>query len=87
MSVAKVSIALTEELAEEVREAVRNGDYASVSEVVRDAVRTWAERRADTVLMKRLIEEGLTSGEPVEREPIEAFLERARDRLAKTRAA
>lgn len=87
MSVEKVSVALTEELAEEVREAVRIGDYASVSEVVRDAVRTWMERRADAALMKRLVEEGLASGDPVEREPIEAFLKRARERLEKTRAA
>ena len=87
MGVEKVSVALTEELAEEVREAVRTGDYASVSEVVREAVRTWMERRADTALLKRLVEDGLASGESVEREPIEAFLKRVRERLEKTRAA
>jgi antitoxin ParD1/3/4 len=87
MGVEKVSVALTEELAEEVREAVRTGDYASVSEVVREAVRTWMERRADTALLKRLVEDGLASGEAVEREPIEAFLKRVRERLEKTRAA
>ena len=65
MGVEKVSVALTEELAEEVREAVRTGDYASVSEVVREAVRTWMERRADTALLKRLVEDGLASGDCV----------------------
>ncbi len=54
----KLSIALTDEMAAVVREAVESGDYASVSEVVRDALRTWKGRR----LIGQLWDEGLASG-------------------------
>jgi antitoxin ParD1/3/4 len=37
----KVSIALTEELAETARAAVASGDFGSSSEVVRAALREW----------------------------------------------
>lgn len=44
--VEKISIALTPQLAEAVRVAVDTGDYASSSEVVREALRAWTEKRA-----------------------------------------
>jgi antitoxin ParD1/3/4 len=40
-----ITIALTPALAEFVRGAVENGDYASTGEAVREAVREWKERR------------------------------------------
>lgn len=40
-SVEKLSIALTHEMADEVRAAVDSGDYASSSEVIREALRDW----------------------------------------------
>ena len=43
--VEKITIALTPEMAEFVRGAVDNGDYASTSEAIREAVREWKERR------------------------------------------
>ena len=43
--VEKISIALTDEMLGEVREAVASGDYASTSEVVREALREWKSRR------------------------------------------
>ena len=43
--VEKITIALTPEMADFVRGAVHNGDYASTSEAIRDAVREWKERR------------------------------------------
>jgi antitoxin ParD1/3/4 len=58
----KVSVALTTELAEKVRSAVRSGDYASSSEVVRDALRDWSERRDERERLRRLVEEGIASG-------------------------
>lgn len=89
--VEKLSIALTEELAEAVRVAVDTGDYASSSEVIREALRDWTEKRerrtAQIAYLRAAIEEGLASGEPVEREPREAFLARNRARLAKLRGA
>ncbi len=39
----KLSITLPHDLAEMVRERVRAGDYASNSEVIRDALRLWQE--------------------------------------------
>jgi antitoxin ParD1/3/4 len=40
-NVEKLSIALTAEMAAMVRQAVESGEYASSSEVVRDALRDW----------------------------------------------
>jgi antitoxin ParD1/3/4 len=69
-AVRKLSIALTEELASEVDQAVAVGDYASTSEVIRDALRLWRRDRdadrAETARLRRLWEEGLASGEPQE---------------------
>jgi len=44
-SVEKISIALPPEMAAQVREAVDTGEYASNSEVVRDALRDWTRKR------------------------------------------
>jgi antitoxin ParD1/3/4 len=44
-SVQKVSIALPPEMALLVRQAVATGDYASSSEVVREALRDWSLKR------------------------------------------
>ena len=45
-TVEKLSIALTSEMAKEVRMAVKSGEYASSSEVVREALRDWRRKRA-----------------------------------------
>jgi len=44
-SVEKISIALPPEMVALVRQAVDAGEYASSSEVVRDALRDWTRRR------------------------------------------
>jgi antitoxin ParD1/3/4 len=44
-NVEKVSIALPPEMASLVREAVETGEYASSSEVVREALRDWSRKR------------------------------------------
>lgn len=43
----KVSITMTADMLREVRESVEAGEYASTSEVLRDAVRLWRRRRAE----------------------------------------
>ena len=53
-TVEKLSIALTPEMAQEVRMAVKSGEYASSSEVIREALRDWHRKRA---LMDQEIEE------------------------------
>jgi len=54
----KLSIALTPEMAEMVRRAVDSGDYASASEVIREALRDWKSKR----IFGQLWDEGLASG-------------------------
>lgn len=44
-NVEKISIALPPEMLAVVREAVDAGEYSSSSEVVRDALREWTEKR------------------------------------------
>ena len=48
-TVEKVSIALPTDMLTMVRKAVRTGDYASSSEVVREALREWKARRASAI--------------------------------------
>jgi antitoxin ParD1/3/4 len=63
---AKVSVALTSEMTEMVRQAVASGEYASASEVIREALREWKHRRAFKIPeqdeLRRLWAEGLASG-------------------------
>lgn len=54
----KISISLTNEHAQLLQDAVKSGDYASSSEVVREALREWKSRH----LLGRLWDEGLASG-------------------------
>jgi len=42
----KISIALPAEMVATIRRAVETGDYASSSEVVRDALRDWTHKRS-----------------------------------------
>ena len=78
----KVSVALTTELAERVRAAVRSGDYASSSEVVRDALRDWSERRDERDRLRRMIEEGIASGIAAKRRTAAEINADGRRRLA-----
>src|SRR6185437_14090971 len=85
-SVSKVSVALTSEMTELVDEAVASGDYASGSEVIREALREWKLRRTlrfqERDELRRLWDEGLASG-PGRRARIAAIKREARRRLKK----
>ncbi|MER9304575.1 type II toxin-antitoxin system ParD family antitoxin [Mesorhizobium sp. M0496] len=63
---------------------VAAGEYASASEVIRDALRQWKDRRdlhGYTVEeLRRLVQEGIDSGPALEGPPI---IERARARYLK----
>ncbi|MDB5440241.1 MAG: hypothetical protein JWM33_2668 [Caulobacteraceae bacterium] len=87
-NIEKVSIALTADMAGMVRQAVDSGEYATASEVVRDALRDWKAKREFSRRqideLRRLVDEGLASGS----KPwsgAEAILTEAR-RRAKTEA-
>jgi len=64
--VEKLSVALTPGMVAAVRGAVDAGDYGSVSEVVRDALRDWRQRRRVETLqteeLRRLVQQGIDSG-------------------------
>lgn len=83
-NVEKLSIALTPDMATLVRQAVESGDYASASEVIRDALRDWKLKRAfDREMveeLRRLWQEGIDGG-PAEPLDMEAIKREARARL------
>lgn len=64
--VEKISVALTDELLASVQGAVRSGDYASSSEVIREAIRQWKARRASdeeaAAAIRQLVAEADASG-------------------------
>lgn len=45
-TIEKISVALPPEMVATVRQAVATGEYASNSEVVRDAIRDWTQKRS-----------------------------------------
>lgn len=81
-SVEKISVAVTPEMAAEMRTVVSSGEYASTSEIVRDALREWHERREERIHAReelgRLWDIGIASGPSVDGE--DAFA-RMRERL------
>jgi antitoxin ParD1/3/4 len=85
-NVQKVSVALTPEFMALLKEAVETGEYTSASEVIRDALRHWKERRArqdmDVEELRRLWQDGIDSG-PGRFKSIDAIKKEARRRAAK----
>ena len=83
-TVEKISIALTPDLAALVRQAVETGDYASTSEVVRDALRDWKIKRAyqeqQIKELRGLWNEGINSG-PGRFVSMEEIIQEARRRF------
>ncbi|TPM30748.1 type II toxin-antitoxin system ParD family antitoxin [Mesorhizobium sp. B2-3-5] len=80
----KRSITLSPELAAAVDDVVAAGEYASASEVIRDALRQWKDRRdlfGYTVEeLRKLVQEGIDSGPALVGPPI---LERVRAKYLK----
>ena len=89
-AVEKLSIALTPEFAADIRHASATGEYASPSEVIRDALRAWKQLRQGRAIaleeLRRLWSEGVNSGESA---PLDAddIKRRGRERLAANKAA
>ncbi len=83
-NVEKISVALTPEMAELVRQAVETGEYASSSEVIREALREWKLRRSlqqqKIEELRRLWKEGIESG-PGHFRDIEEIKQEARRRF------
>lgn len=64
--VERITVAITREMAHMVKGVVQSGDYASASEVVRDALRLWKEhqkaREREVMELRRLWQEAEDSG-------------------------
>ncbi len=84
----QITVSLPRDVVERVRRAVQAGEYASVAEAVEAAVILWdAGQHADepdTETLRRLVAEGLASGEPIDADDVFSALNA---RLAKLRAA
>lgn len=65
-SIEKISVALPTDMLELVKKAVATGDYATTSEVIREALREWKQRRENRgeaiAELRRLWQEGIESG-------------------------
>jgi antitoxin ParD1/3/4 len=85
----KVSVALTGEQVAALKAAVETGEYATTSEIVREAIRDWQFkqelRRGDVKRLRQLWDEGKASGPP---EPfdVERTIAAAKARLKETGA-
>jgi antitoxin ParD1/3/4 len=82
--VQKISISLPLEMNTLINDAVISGDYASTSEVVRDALRDWKQKRLiqsqQIEEIRQLWQEGLQSGLGI-RKNIEEIKQEARKRM------
>jgi len=82
------SVALPTDMANLVRRAVETEDYASSSEVIREALREWKTRRATRTEalaeMRKLWEQGIASG-PAQELDITAIKRRGWQRLQSSR--
>jgi antitoxin ParD1/3/4 len=80
-TVEKISIALPADMVALIRDAVGSGEYASSSEVIRDALREWKYKRLVRQKaieeLRAAVEEGQKSG-PGENLDIEAIIKRAK---------
>ncbi|NWJ27639.1 type II toxin-antitoxin system ParD family antitoxin [Rhizobium sp. RM] len=83
-NVEKVSVSMTSQHAELLRDAVNSGAYASGSEVVREAMRDWSakwmQKRDDIAKLRAMWEEGKASGPSVGVD-FDAVLEEARQEV------
>lgn len=71
-TVEKISIALPPDMVLLLKAAVESGEYASSSEVIREALRAWKLKRKVETLeldeLRRLVQEGAESGPSIDAE-------------------
>lgn len=87
-NVEKISISMTPQQADLLRDAVSSGAYASSSEVIREAMRDWSAkwetRKGDIERLRQLWDEGKASGQPVAAD-FKALRDEARQELSTAR--
>lgn len=83
-SVEKLSVALTNEQVAALKAAVDAGEYATTSEIVREAVRDWQLKRElrqeDIKRLRQLWDKGVASGS-AGKQNMKKLREQARERL------
>ncbi|ECW0828577.1 TPA: type II toxin-antitoxin system ParD family antitoxin [Salmonella enterica] len=74
-----MTVDLGDELREFIEYLIESGDYRTQSEVIRESLRLLREKQAESRLqvLRDLLAEGLSSGEPVEWEK-DAFLKKVK---------
>ncbi len=86
MNVQKISVSIPSEMLSLMNEAVAKGDYATTSEVVREALQDWQQKRFAQIKnsdeIQKLWQEGIESGEG-NFENIEQLKQEARNRIPK----
>lgn len=81
----KISITLTSDMVRTIRKSVESGEYASTSEVLRDAMRVWQRRRQEDAERLAAIRARIQRSFDDPRPPVP--LEEAFDRIEKLHAA
>lgn len=83
-TVERLTITLTAEIAHAVKAAVSSGEYASSSEVIREALRDWRHKRAVQERLRADVQAGL---EDIEADRVQDFdadriIEKGREKSA-----
>ena len=85
-NIEKVSVALTAEQVAAMKAAVDSGEYATTSEIVREALRHWQDGRVlrteELARLRQMLHEGVSSG-PARPFEIERIISRAKARQRK----
>jgi len=63
MSIERLTVTMPAEMAGVMRSAVDAGEYASVSEIVREALRDWSRRRLDDQTALAALREAIRDGD------------------------
>jgi antitoxin ParD1/3/4 len=83
-AIERLTVSLPTPMADSMRAAVESGEYATPSEVIRDALRLWETRRElrarEVATLKQAWDEGKASG-PSRPLDVEAIITRARTGL------
>ncbi|MGZ8362792.1 MAG: type II toxin-antitoxin system ParD family antitoxin [Caulobacteraceae bacterium] len=79
----KLSITITPEMAKTVRQSVQAGEYGSTSEVIREALRLWANEREERAERLAAIKARIKAAidDPRPSIPVEEAFDFLRDRL------
>lgn len=71
-TVERISVSLTPDMMDTLKEAVNSGEYTSASEVIREALRAWKVKwkveTAQVEELRRLFQEGIDSGPSIDAE-------------------